>query len=275
MPQFSIKLLAALAFAGVSVGESYNAVAQPSAAGEVTISDKAEPITEGEPLPTPGDGAASSGTISQGDFGGLAYSDGSAAGAPTGTDPYGLPPGGMVYRDGDWYGYQTPGEYWLRPVRRPIYRVPVAYARYWPTSYYTGGYDPALRYSQPLPMVYQPTDTTQLGFYHQRVPQWQPRPGAIPGPPWPPQWHYVVPVRYGTFVGPNGEAYGTEVGNGYESGVIDSYGSGSSYGTYSASPTVSNPPAVIHPEQTGTSETPVSPTPAIPKEDLPLAPPPK
>ncbi len=213
MPHLPIKFVAALAFAGVSVGEYSLAVAQPSAAGEVTITDKSEPITESEPLPTPGD--ASSGTISQSDAGALAYSDGYASGVPGEWDASGLTNGGVPFHDGNWYGYQNQGPYWLRPIKRPIYRVPVAYARYWPTSYYTGGYDPALRYAQPLPMVYQPTDTTQLGFYHQRVPQWQPRPNAIPGPPWPPHWHYVVPVRYGTYNGAGGDAYG------YQGGVIE------------------------------------------------------
>src|SRR5690606_14167039 len=30
-----------------------------------------------------------------------------------------------------------------------------------------------------------PTDTTQLGYYYQRAPQWMPTPGMIPPPPWP------------------------------------------------------------------------------------------
>lgn len=258
MPQFSIKLVAALAFAGVSVGEYSVAVAQPSAAGEVTITDKNEPITESQPLPTPGESSgASTGT--------MASSDGILPGAPGGWDGMGVADGYPI-RKGDWYGYQNPGPYWLRPVKRPIYRVPVAYARYWPTSYYTGGYDPAMAYSQPLPMVYQPTDTTQLGFYHQRVPQWMPRAGAIPGPPWPPQWHYVVPVRYGVYYGPNGEVYGgagdVTGGNGYDS----------SYGAYSSSisnqqPTAVNPPAVMIPEENGST-----PKPITPEKEIPLAP---
>lgn len=260
MPQLPIKLVAALAFAGVSVGEHSLAVAQPSAAGEVTISDQSEPITEAEPLPTPGDTADSSSTAMPES---MAYADGYAAGIPAGMDPSGLSYGDVPFRNGKWYGYQNQGPYWLRPVKRPIYRVPVQYARYWPTSYYTGGYDPALRYGTPLPMVYQPTDTTQLGFYHQRVPQWLPRPNAIPGPPWPPHWHHVVPVRYGVYNGPGGEAYG------YEGGVIDGNIYDSSYGTSSPSTSVTAPPAVINPEQSGSS------TPIIPKEDLPAAPAPK
>jgi hypothetical protein len=251
MPQLSLKFVAALAFAGVSVGEYSQAVAQPSAAGEVTISDKNEPITESQPLPIPGDSsAASAGTMAQG---GMVYSDGILPGAPGGWDGSGFVGDGVPIRKGEWYGYQNSGPYWQRPIKRPIYRVPVVYARYWPTSYYTGGYDPMGMYQQPLPMVYQPTDTTQLGFYHQRVPQWLPRPGAIPGPPWPPHWHYTVPVRYGVYYGPNGEVYGSEAS------LTDSYGYNSSYGSYYPSATYSTQqaPAVIHPE---------------PMKDVPLAP---
>lgn len=261
MPKLSIKLAAALAFAGVSVGEYSAAVAQLPAAGEVTISDNSEPITEAEQLPTPGDAPSSSGTATPES---MAYAEGYAGGIPSGYDPSGMSYGGVTFRDGDWYGFQNAGPYWLRPVKRPIYRVPVQYARYWPTSYYTGGYDPALRYGQPLPMVYQPTDTTQLGFYHQRVPQWQPRPNAIPGPPWPPHWHYVVPVRYGVYNGPGGDAYG------YQGGVIDGNTFDSSYGTYSPSTEATNPPAVINPEQSGSN-----PMPTIPAEVPPPAPAPK
>ena len=36
-----------------------------------------------------------------------------------------------------------------------------------------------------LRMVYQPTDTTQLGFYYQSVPRWQYRPEMLPAAPRP------------------------------------------------------------------------------------------
>ncbi|MEY3458685.1 MAG: hypothetical protein RL215_1842 [Planctomycetota bacterium] len=39
------------------------------------------------------------------------------------------------------------------------------------------------------PSVYQPTDTTQLGYYYHKVPTWQPQPGRIPGVPCPEQFH--------------------------------------------------------------------------------------
>ena len=57
-----------------------------------------------------------------------------------------------------------------------IYRLPVHYQRFWPTHWYG---QPGAVYAPTFPMVYMPTDTTQLGFYYQRVPYWQPRPAML------------------------------------------------------------------------------------------------
>ncbi|MEX0703237.1 MAG: hypothetical protein WD069_14180 [Planctomycetales bacterium] len=77
-----------------------------------------------------------------------------------------------------------------RPVKQPIYRLPVNYTNYWPNYWYglprLAGAQPAAVY----PQIAMPTDTTQLGSYYQRVPQWMPTPGMIPPDPWPP--HYVA-----------------------------------------------------------------------------------
>ena len=62
----------------------------------------------------------------------------------------------------------------------PMYRLPVHYQRYWPTYWYG---QPGAVFAPTFPMVYMPTDTTQLGFYYQRVPYWQPRAGMLPGAP--------------------------------------------------------------------------------------------
>ena len=203
MPKLPVKLTLALALAGVGVGDAIPLNAQDQEPGEVTITDsRPEPITESEPLPIPGEGASEE-AGSQGN-----YSPYSLANYGNSAKPY-MPNGGTPIQKKDWYGYQNNGP-WMRPIRRPLYRVPVQYARYWPSSYYTGGYSPLAKYAQPLPMVYQPTDTTQLGFYHQRVPTWQPRPNAIPGPPWPPAWHYAIPVRYGTYRHPQGQRPGMD-----------------------------------------------------------------
>ncbi|MFM7057439.1 MAG: hypothetical protein ACKO2P_11020, partial [Planctomycetota bacterium] len=39
------------------------------------------------------------------------------------------------------------------------------------------------------PSVYQPTDTTQLGYYYHKVPTWQCQPGRVPGVPNPALFH--------------------------------------------------------------------------------------
>jgi hypothetical protein len=81
------------------------------------------------------------------------------------------------------YGYSPPAKY-------PLHRRGVQYNTYFPNQWYglpgggtAGGY----------PMVYQATDTTQLGFYYQHVPYWQPNPNMLPQRPVPAQWHIVAP----------------------------------------------------------------------------------
>jgi hypothetical protein len=48
------------------------------------------------------------------------------------------------------------------------------------------GYGTPLPYN---PAVAVPTDTTQLGYYYNQVPTWQPKPNMIPGIPNPDSWH--------------------------------------------------------------------------------------
>lgn len=75
---------------------------------------------------------------------------------------------------------------WAAPVR-----LPVNYDGVW-----YGNYQPQVAYGLPgggfignYPVVYQPTDTTQLGCYYQKVPTWQTRPGMIPPVPRPSDYH--------------------------------------------------------------------------------------
>jgi len=75
------------------------------------------------------------------------------------------------------------------PVKHPIRRTPVTYTRYWPGKWYGQPGSGAPASSRRLPMVYMPTDTTQLGFYYQRVPQWLPNASMIPPAPRPNDWH--------------------------------------------------------------------------------------
>lgn len=77
---------------------------------------------------------------------------------------------------------------WSRPIKRPILnRVPVQYYKMDPDFWY--GDPRAFAGIQTFPMIYQPTDTTQLGYTYARVPTWQPNPNMLPAPPWPSTWH--------------------------------------------------------------------------------------
>lgn len=67
------------------------------------------------------------------------------------------------------------------PSNWPLHRVPNTYQHYWSAE--MGG-APRGRYPQ-LPMVYQPTDTTQSGFYYTTTPRWHSRPEMLPPAPLP------------------------------------------------------------------------------------------
>ena len=83
-------------------------------------------------------------------------------------------------------GMLWPDAGWNRPMPTALRRAPVVFSRRWPQSWH--GQPGAARAAAP-PMVYQPTDTTQLGFIYHRVPQWQPNPKMLPPAPWPATWH--------------------------------------------------------------------------------------
>ncbi|MEZ6042220.1 MAG: hypothetical protein R3C20_17080 [Planctomycetaceae bacterium] len=78
---------------------------------------------------------------------------------------------------------------WAPPARMPVNRDRTWYGSYYPQAFYgspgggfVGGY----------PQVYQPTDTTQLGYSYGIVPTWQTRPGMIPATPIPSHYHARV-----------------------------------------------------------------------------------
>uniref|UniRef100_A0A7C4LN94 Uncharacterized protein n=1 Tax=Schlesneria paludicola TaxID=360056 RepID=A0A7C4LN94_9PLAN len=82
------------------------------------------------------------------------------------------------------YGFSIPGKY-------PIHRRGVQFAHYFPPTWYGSGVDhPGPSY----PTVYQPTDTTQLGYYYQHVPFWMPQPNPLPQRPLPARWHNYAPA---------------------------------------------------------------------------------
>lgn len=91
--------------------------------------------------------------------------------------------------------YILPPDYgWNAPVKVPVVRRGVTYYRYYPEQWYGTGASPAGKY-RAYPQVYSPTDTTQLGYYYQQVPYWQPAPYRLPPPPVPSHWHVREPHR--------------------------------------------------------------------------------
>lgn len=85
-----------------------------------------------------------------------------------------------------------PGTVWL-PSVHPVQRVPVIYEQYWPRHWYgmPGG---GIAADAPrAPVIYLPTDTTQMGYYYQRAPRWVPRPGTLPPRPDPWSLHQYTP----------------------------------------------------------------------------------
>ena len=81
---------------------------------------------------------------------------------------------------GHYDAYLPPDYGWQAPVGYPIQRVPVGYTKWYPNQWYglPGSQKPAV-----APVAFMPTDTSQLGYYHQQVPTWRPlAPGSLPGP---------------------------------------------------------------------------------------------
>lgn len=115
------------------------------------------------------------------------------------------PPGGYV---DSGYGGRQAGYRFSPPVKRPIFRSPVSYTKGFPDAW-TGETTPGNMPGYRAPSVYMPTDTTQLGYYYQVVPYWQPKPGAVPPPPVPSQWHTTVGQLQQLGPHPAGIIYGT------------------------------------------------------------------
>ena len=90
------------------------------------------------------------------------------------------------------YCTNSPDNGYSPPAKYPLHRRGVQYTSNFPNHWYGtpgGSYVGA-------PMVYQPTDTTQLGYSYQHVPFWQPTPGMLPQRPIPAQWHITAPRVY-------------------------------------------------------------------------------
>lgn len=90
--------------------------------------------------------------------------------------------------DPNYYG-MAPDYGWSAPGRQPIDYYNVTYRRFHPSVYY-GDQAPQGREVPRYPIIAQPTDTAQQGYYYQHVPVWGgPPKGMLPPPPNPRTWH--------------------------------------------------------------------------------------
>jgi hypothetical protein len=79
---------------------------------------------------------------------------------------------------------------WNAPAHLPVNYDGAWYGSYAPQNAYgTSGGGFIANY----PTVYQPTDTTQLGYYYNKVPTWQTRTDMIPPTPNPDDFHSRIP----------------------------------------------------------------------------------
>ncbi len=92
------------------------------------------------------------------------------------------------------YCKNSPDHGYSPPAKYPLHRRGVEYTSNFPSQWYG---TPGASYVG-APMVYQPTDTTQLGYYYQHVPFWRPTVGMLPQRPIPSQWHTTAPTAYST-----------------------------------------------------------------------------
>lgn len=105
---------------------------------------------------------------------------------------------------GDYYCKHSPDYGYGPPAKYPLQRRGVEYQNYYPHQWYGAGADYSGSYA---PMVYQPTDTTQLGYKYQHVPFWQPMPNRLPPKPIPAQWHITPPPVQATSYRPGGHGW--------------------------------------------------------------------
>lgn len=94
--------------------------------------------------------------------------------------------GSQINSDGGQNSYPSPFDEWAAPSRYPVHPGFFYYRRYYP-DYWAGQPQPVRR--KTAKMIFTPTDTTQLGYYYQHVPVWQPNPSMIPPEPHPATWH--------------------------------------------------------------------------------------
>ncbi|MBL8851980.1 MAG: hypothetical protein JNG89_20070 [Planctomycetaceae bacterium] len=82
--------------------------------------------------------------------------------------------------------HRAPTAGWVAPGRIPMHRTWVPYWKFYPNQWSGQPAGPQTR----LPVIYTPTDTTQLGYYYQHVPHWHSYANMTPPVPRPVDWHY-------------------------------------------------------------------------------------
>lgn len=95
--------------------------------------------------------------------------------------------------------HRPPTAGWVAPGRIAMHRMWVPYHKFYPNAWNGQPAGPQQR----LPVIYTPTDTTQLGYYYQHAPTWHSYANMIPPVPRPVDWHYmyhtprtVHPIRH-------------------------------------------------------------------------------
>lgn len=153
---------------------------------------------------------------------------------------------------GDVSGVTAYG-YGPTPPRYTVDRIPVQYLRYYPGVWYglPGSTLPVV-----APQVHMPTDTTQLGFYYQRVPTWVPVPGMVPPSPI---------AAYGSGAGVAIDGSGVVSNSNERVLSVRTISSGSSTPSHSASgSTVTAPGTIPVPPAPSGSALPLQPPPGAP-----------
>jgi hypothetical protein len=92
----------------------------------------------------------------------------------------------LTKRCGHCGNKQYPDAGWAPPVRLPVNRDGIWYQTWLRQNAYG---TPGGGYVGHYPQVYQPTDTTQMGYYYSKVPTWQKRTDRIPPVPRPSAFH--------------------------------------------------------------------------------------
>ncbi|MBI1348318.1 hypothetical protein GC163_18745 [bacterium] len=213
------------------------AVAQEPSVGIVRISDAKGSFVQ--PAGMKGEYHSMSGNV------GYGYSmDGSCPHC----QGYGGKHGGKSCRFCEHYCTHSADHGYSIPAKWPIQRRGVQYQSLFPNAWYGTPEWNAMQV-QGAPMVYQPTDTTQLGFYYQHVPFWQPQPNPLPQRPIPAEWHRYAPV-----------VYASQFQNGYTKG-----GMSSEYPVYYETVTPTQPtPTELQPVPEPMTTEPLPPAPPAP-----------